>query len=107
MNFKTLEAARNFLRVYCAESGSLDEVRSEIQQMIQLNPRNVLTGLNALESLLTDPTVELGTFSRLVAIDANWPLDDPSDVGAMKWLRELVTTTRDTLGNQQTPPFES
>jgi hypothetical protein len=100
-----LEAARKFLRAYIAESGSLDEVRSEIRQMLNLNPRNILAGLNALESLLADPPAEKGTLSYLVAVDANWPLDDPSDAGAMIWMRELVATIRDTLGDQQPPPL--
>jgi len=100
-----LEAARKFLRAYIAESGSLDEVRSEIRQMLNLNPRNILAALNALESLLADPPAEKGTLSYLVAVDANWPLDDPSDAGAMIWMRELVATIRDTLGDQQPPPL--
>jgi hypothetical protein len=95
-----LEAARKFLRAFCAESGSLDEVRSEIQQMLNLNPRTILADLNALESLLAHPPAEEGTLSYLVAVDANWPLDDPSDAGAMSWMRELVATIRDTLGDQ-------
>ena len=93
----SLEAAIKFLRVYCAESGSLEEVRNEVHQMLNLNPSNILIGLQALESLLANPPAEEGTLSYLVVVVANWPLDDPSDAGAMSWMRKLVATIRETL----------
>jgi hypothetical protein len=101
-----LEAARKFLRSYCYDLDSFDEVRSEMDQMVKLNPRTILAGLAGLESLLAHPPAEKGVLSQLVAIDANWPLNDPSDEGAMEWMRQMVALTRDTLGDRQPPPFE-
>jgi hypothetical protein len=38
-----------------------------------------------------------GTVSRLVAVNANWVLDDPSDQGARAWLEELAKMLREEL----------
>jgi hypothetical protein len=99
-----LDAARKFLRKYCYDLDTFDEVRSEMERMI--NPRTILSGLAGLESLLAHPPAEEGVLSRLVAVEANWPLNDPSDEGAMEWMRQMVALIRDTLGDRQPPPFE-
>ena len=99
-----LEAARKFLRSYSYDLDSFDEVRSEMEQMI--NTRTILSGLTGLERLLAHPPSEKGILSQLVVIDANWPLNDPSDEGAMEWMRQMVALIRDALGDKQPPLFE-
>lgn len=92
--------------MYCYDLDSFDEVRTDLDRMIKLNPRTILAGLAGLESLLANPPAENEILSHLVAIDANWPLNDPSDEGAMEWMRQMVALIRDALGDLQPPPFE-
>lgn len=95
-----LEVARNFLRSYCSDADSMEEVRAQLERRIALGSRGVQTYLAALDALLADPPAD-GTLAQLVAWDANWVLDDPSDKGAVAWLRDVARMIRDALGDKQ------
>ncbi|GAB4200432.1 MAG: hypothetical protein OHK0022_21480 [Roseiflexaceae bacterium] len=91
-----IEATRSFLRSYFSDALNLDEAVAEIKTMAKLNTRTLYAGLNGIESLLEED-VAPGVLSMLVAADANYVLDDPSDAGARKWLQEIADILRTTL----------
>jgi len=93
-----LEAARKFFHIYVADADSLDEIRTDLERMAMQNPRSIRDGLKAIEALIADPPAEEGTLKWLVAMDANWALDDSSDIGAINWMREMVSMIRAVLG---------
>lgn len=97
-----LEAARNFLQTYFSDN-SLPEARQQMNSMMTVNIRPLLAGLTGIEALLSNPPTEKGVLSHLVAYDANWVLDDPSDEGAKVWLREIAELIREVLGDKQPP----
>jgi len=96
-----LEATAKFLRIFFSDADGLDDARIHLTRMAGVNRRTIADGLAAIETLLADPPEE-GALSYLVAVEANWPLDDPSDQGAMIWLLEITNLIRDVLGNSQT-----
>jgi hypothetical protein len=57
---------------------------------LQRDPTRYLT---ALETVLADPPRD-GTLSRMVAWDGNWVRDDPTDAGAIVFLREAAAMIR-------------
>jgi hypothetical protein len=91
-----LEATRSFLRSYCADADSLEELREDLVRMTSLNAATLRGYLEALEAVLSD-TLPEGTLARLVGWDANWVLDDPSDVGARAWLRGIAKMIEEVL----------
>jgi hypothetical protein len=84
-----LEIVRDFLRGNVADAQNLDEIRADLRQVAQVTTRGIQRDLTALEAVLADPPPD-GTLARLVGWDANWVLDDPSEAGAARFLRELV-----------------
>jgi hypothetical protein len=52
--------------------------------------------LRAIEAVVADPPRD-GTISYMVAVDANHQLDDPSDEGALEYLREITKLLREVL----------
>ncbi len=97
-----LEVATKFFNTYFADE-SWEEARVWLSKRVIEYPRSVLEGLAGIELLLADPSVEQGTLSDLVAWQANWVLDDPSDEGAKVWLREVAEMVRELLGDKQPP----
>jgi hypothetical protein len=92
-----VEAAREFLQAYCDDSDSIDEVRETVARRAAYNPRPLRAALRAIEAVIADPPRD-GTLSRMVAVDANYRLPDPSDAGAIEYLREVAGVLRDVLG---------
>ena len=43
----------------------------------------------AIEALLAEPTPS-GTLAELVALEANWGLEDTSDAAAAQWLADIA-----------------
>ncbi len=39
----------------------------------------------------------------LIAYDANWQIDDPSDTGAARWLADLAQMLREELNEMSRP----
>ena len=93
----SLDAARKFLHIYYADTVSVEETRRHLVSTAAMNPRTILEGLAGIEALLAQPPAP-GTLSRLVAIDANENIDDPSDEGARIWLQEAAQLARDVIG---------
>ena len=92
-----LEAVQRFLRAYFGDADGIDEVRLQMERATARNPKAYVRDLLAIEDLLVYPPAEPGVLSNLVAWDANWVLDDPSDEGAKQFLREVAEMIRDIL----------
>jgi hypothetical protein len=84
-----LETVRQFLRSYCADADSIEEIRDEAGRAAAFNPQPLLQALRALELVIANPPSD-GSLSLLVAIDGNRQLKDPSDAGAVEYLRTLA-----------------
>ena len=94
-----LEAAQKFFRSYFSDE-SWEEAKKGLTSQTADNPR---TGLAGVEGLLANPPAKQGILFDLVAWDANWVLEDPSDEGATVWLREVAEMVRGVLGDKQPP----
>jgi hypothetical protein len=92
-----LETVRAFLSANVADAESLDEIRADQRQVAQVSTRAIRRDLVALEAVLADPPTSPGALARLVGWDGNWVLDDPSDAGAVQFLRELARLLREVL----------
>lgn len=90
------EATLEFLHGYVTHAESLDEVREQAVQMRAVNRRPLERGLAGIEGLLAQESPE-GDLAQLVAWEANWVLDDPSDVGARAFLAGLAGLLREVL----------
>ena len=95
-----MDKIRWFLRAYVSDAESMDEVRRDLRRQLRLpalvpgqNTRNAIQGL---DFVLGAPQPD-GTLSKLVAWEANWVLDDPTDTGARRWLEELVEMLKEEL----------
>jgi hypothetical protein len=91
-----LEATREFLQEYCGDAYSLDEVRRAVVFTKAHRPRRMQAILRAIETVIADPPRD-GTLSYMVAVDANYQLDDPSDEGALEYLRDIVNMLHGVL----------
>jgi hypothetical protein len=98
-----LEATRAFLESFCNDSDTIDEVRDEVARAAAYNPRPIQAALHAIEAVIADPPRD-GTLSYMVAVDANRSLDDPSDTGALEYLRQIAGILRDLLGPNSANP---
>ena len=93
---EALEATRKFVHGYCADTDGLDQIKAELMGAVQFNPEPIKKSLQALETVLRTSYPE-GTLARLVAWDANWPLDDPSDAGARAFLTQFADLVRSVI----------
>jgi hypothetical protein len=100
-----LEATREFLHSYVSDATSMDWVRQDVRRMIAINPRTVLQGLSGIERLLAEPSLPAGTLVRLVEIEGNRGLEEPTDHGARAWLVALAEMLRQELGDLAPPPL--
>lgn len=91
-----LERTRAFLRSYCTDADSLDEIRDELARNAPRDPVRLRRALDGMEIVLAEPQPE-GTLSYLVAVDANRSLADPSDAGAREYLCQLADVLREAL----------
>jgi len=92
-----MEVTRNFLRSYCSDADSLEEVRAEATSAVAFNPRPVQAALRAVESVIAYPPGD-GSVAQMIAVDANRRLADLSDAGALEYLRRIADVLRDVLG---------
>jgi alkylhydroperoxidase family enzyme len=91
-----VDATRELLQKYCDDADGLDEVRDAMAQDAAYNPLPLRAALRAIEAVIVDPPSG-GTLSYMVAVDANHRLRDPSDAGALEYLREIAGLLRDVL----------
>lgn len=75
----------------------MEDALSHMQRMARVNTNTLYNGLRGIEGLLTEEYAP-GTIARLVAVDANYVLDDLSDDGARVWLRQVADMIRSVLG---------
>lgn len=94
-----LEATREFLQSYCDDTDSIDEVREAAARSAAYNPLPLHAALRGIEAVIADPPRD-GTLSYMVAVDANRGLDDPSDAGALEYLRQIAGVLREVLEPQ-------
>jgi hypothetical protein len=95
----------HFLRVF-SDADSMEEIKKEIDWLSQYSLKSLVEDLESLESLLDKLPKEEGDLAEIVAWEANWVLDDPTDEGAKKWLRDLAEIIRDALGDKAPPRVE-
>lgn len=92
-----LKRVRSFLRGYIAGADGLDDVRTELVRMAEINRETVRREAVAIEDLLAYPPLP-GTLATMVAVDGNWVLDDEiSDAAAASWLADLASLIREVL----------
>jgi hypothetical protein len=91
-----LEVTRAFLWSYCNDSDSIDEVRAEAAREAAYNPHRLEAALRAIEAVIADPPGD-DIVAYMVAFDANRSLDDPSDAGALEYLRKIAGVLREVL----------
>ncbi|MFF5292828.1 hypothetical protein [Paractinoplanes globisporus] len=92
-----IDKVRSFLHGYVADAETLDEVQLEIQDTANVNTLFLRQYLEALETILSEPTPP-GTLLRLVEGDANWGIDhDQTDAGAAAFLAGLARMLRSVI----------
>jgi hypothetical protein len=94
-----LDAVRKFLQTFFYDA-DLAEVGRILTNLVEVDDRAPVRGLAGLDALLADPPSD-GTLARLVAFDANLSLDDPSDAGALLWLRSVAEMVREVLAKRR------
>jgi hypothetical protein len=92
----TLEKVRSFLGGFVADMESFDEIRAGMRQVAASSTFGLKREMRALDEFLAEPQPP-GVLAELVAWDANWRLDDPSDQGAEAFLRQIADMLRDAL----------
>lgn len=95
----SLKGIEDFLSAYFTDADSWDEAIRDIDQFSHNYPRTIIRDLQALEQFLAT-SHEKGVLANLVAWEANWVLDDPSDKGAREWLEKVAATIREILGDK-------
>jgi hypothetical protein len=76
---------------------SFEEVHADLESLAQTNVRSHQRDLAAFEAVIADPPTEPNALAHLVAWDGNWVLDDPSDTGALQFLREVAEMLRTVI----------
>jgi len=92
-----VDGVRGFLRTYSSDALTDEEMFGDIARVAAVSPRSLVVALDSLEAFLADPPRD-GSVARLVAEDANRQLEDPSEAGSLRWLRETADRLRTILG---------
>lgn len=87
------ETVREFIQGFFSDAFDVDEVRRELQSIAESNTRAHRRYLTALDAVLADPPAD-DTLVRIIQFDAGWELDDPSNAGAIAFLREQADMLR-------------
>jgi hypothetical protein len=101
-----LDVVRRFLASHFGDADGPADARRDMERLASVNTRSLRRGLEAIQAVLADPP-EAGLLSRMVAWDANWPLDDPSDAGAAAFLAEVADMVREVLATAGEPPHRA
>jgi hypothetical protein len=96
-----IDQVRSFLRSYFGDAYGMDEVRAELASTATVTTRGLERDLAALERVLQTPLLP-GEIARLVSVDGNWVLSDPSDAGARAFIEQVVRMLREIIA--ATPP---
>jgi len=96
-NTPALDVVRQYLQAHCADAEGFEEIRRDAVRMNSINPRPVQRASRALDAVLADPPEDL-SFNWLVAQDANWALDDPSEENSKAFLADIAAMLHEVLG---------
>jgi hypothetical protein len=91
-----LEKVRDFLGNHVNDMESVDEVRADLRLVAASGTWGLKLDMRALDAVLAESQPP-GVLSEMVAWDANWVLDDPSDQGAAEYLRQIAEMLREVL----------
>jgi hypothetical protein len=103
-NQDALETVRSFVGGYFSDAESFEEVEGELRSVAEYSTRSIVRNLRALEEVLNRQLAP-GVAARLVGWDGNWVLDDPSDAGALEFLRQVADMLRSILADFGPPPI--
>jgi hypothetical protein len=103
-NQDALETVRSFVAGYFSDAESFEEVEGELRSVAEYSTRSIVRNLRALEEVLNRQLAP-GVAARLVGWDGNWVLDDPSDAGALEFLRQVADMLRSILADFGPPPI--
>jgi hypothetical protein len=95
-----METLETFLATEFGDADSFDEVRAGLDQVAQVSVLSHRRVLRALDSVIADPPMD-GTLAHLVGWEGNWVLDDPSDAGALQFLREVAEMLREIIASAE------
>jgi hypothetical protein len=98
-----LEQVRSLLRAHFADADSFADAAADLRGLAAVNTRSLWRNLAALDAVLADPPTD-GSLATVVAVDGNWVLADPTDAGAVAFLREVSDLHRQILGPGSPPP---
>jgi hypothetical protein len=91
-----VKRVRDMLGGHFADADSLDEVEEDFRSTAAITLTGIKRDLAALEAVLADPGLH-DQLGRMVAWDANWVLEDPSDDGARRFLERVADMLRTIL----------
>jgi hypothetical protein len=97
-----LEAVRKYLGGFFNDADTFEEVRAELEDLAQTNIRAHQQFLHGLDAVIANPPTEPNALNHLVAWDANWVLDEPSDASSLEFLREVAQMLREVIA--EAPP---
>jgi hypothetical protein len=95
-----MEILETFLATEFGDAESFDEVRTGLEQLAQVSLQSHRRVLRALDVVISDPPMD-GTLAHLVGWEGNWVLDDPSDAGALRFLREVADMLREIIATAE------
>ncbi|MEV6849802.1 hypothetical protein [Actinoplanes sp. NPDC051411] len=93
-----METLRTFLATEFGDAASFGEVRTRQERIAQISVESHRRVLRALDAVIADPPMD-GSLAHLVGWDGNWVLDDPSDAGALQFLREIADMLREIIAD--------
>lgn len=95
-----LEHVKRLLRFRVGAMGSFDEIRAEMRKTAAHATRRLMQELTHLDALLAQPQPP-GLLTHLVAYEANWVLDNPSDQASAAFLRQIADLLREVLAETE------
>jgi hypothetical protein len=93
-----LERVKEVLGGYFSDAESLAEVEADFSRRASVSTRGVARDLRAFEAVLAAP-MDPGVPTRLVALEANWVLAEPTDEKSLEFLRGVADMLRRVLAS--------
>ncbi|RKH51722.1 hypothetical protein D7Y23_09410 [Corallococcus sp. AB050B] len=98
-----LEKARTFLKAYCANNSTLQEVEDQVRHALGFNTIPLMTGLEGLEAVLADKKVPGAALVTLAREDAKRQELPATPDAARNYLGQVVALLRKYLPEQPEP----
>ncbi|QAT83286.1 hypothetical protein EJ065_1688 [Corallococcus coralloides] len=95
-----LEKARTFLKSYCALNSKLSDVEEQIRHALGFNSIPLWTGIEGLETVLSDKQLPASTLVSLVRDDANRKELPATPEAARQYLEQVLGLLREYLPKQ-------